>query len=125
MYTHNLIILSASCGKLNQLFTESMSELENKMLAIQNTSNINLTDILVHLGDKDLLVTNDNYIEEKCDYQIINKQGKILLTVNDDGSIINSLEQKEYLKEDECDIISDIYNIIRKCEHICIITDIA
>lgn len=120
--TQEMIHLAATRGKLNQLFTEMMSDIEQKFVTIQNVSDIKLNKILEQLDEKDLLVTNDDYINEKCDFQVLDSSGKILLTVNEDGSTVNDLSQDEYLEESACEYISEIFDRIMHSNHICMVT---
>ena len=121
--TQELIIKSAQRALLNNLFTETMSDLPQKIITIHDASQTNLTDILNQLEENEVLVTNDEYVIEKCDFQVINKQGRILLTVSEDGSTINDLDQVDYIDESTCELLSKIYDTIKHCDSICIVTD--
>ncbi len=121
-----LVLQSAKRELLNKLFTETMSDLPQKSITIQDTSQTNLADILDQIEDNDVLVTNDNYIEEGCDFKIITKTGKILVDINEDGTVINRLDQRDYVIDDSlCNILANIYDVIRHCDSICIVTDAA
>ena len=123
--TKELIIKSAQRVMLNRLFTETMSDINQKSITIQDTSQTNLADILNQLNDNEVLVTNDNYIEEKCDFQVITKYGKIILDVSEDGNTINSIDQKDYIEDSMCELLSNIYDTIKHCDSICIVTEAA
>lgn len=120
-----LIYKSAQRNILNRLFTETLSDIPQKVITIVDTDNINLANILAQLDDNDVLVTNDNYIQEACDYQVLDNKGKILLTVSNDGSVINDCHQQEYLDESLCDALSRLYDKIRYKNTICTITSAA
>ena len=117
-----LIQKSAARNILNKLITETLSDIPQKVITIENTYDIDLLKILSQLSDEEYLITNDNYIEEACDYQVLNNKGKILISINDDGSIINNFSQQEYLDNSICDQLATIYNILRKSNIIYTIT---
>lgn len=123
--TKELILMSAQRALLNNLFTETMSDLNQKKITIHDTSQTNLADILNQLEENDLLVTNDDYVIDKCDFQVINRQGKILLTINEDGSTINGLDQVDYIDDSTCEVLSRIYDGIKRCDSICVVTEAA
>lgn len=123
--TRELIIKSAQRAILHRLFSETMSDITQKSIAIHDASNTNLAELLEHLGENDVLVTNDNYVYEQCDYQVINKEGKIILTVNSDGTVINDLDQYEYLDDSTCELISRVYDNIKKSDNVYIVTEAA
>ena len=117
-----LIQKSAARNILNKLITETLSDIPQKVITIENISDIDLLKILSQLSDEEYLITNDNYIEEACDYQVLNNKGKILISINADGSIINNFSQQEYLDNSVCDQLATIYNILRKSNNIYTIT---
>lgn len=118
-----LIQKSAARNLLNRLFTETLSDMPQKVINIADTSNIDLSIILSQLDDEDVLITNDNYSQENCDYQVVTKRGKIILTINDDGSVINGYSQQEYLDDSLCEQLSRLYDTLRyNCTNICTIT---
>lgn len=118
-----LIQKSAARNILNRLFTETLSDIPQKVIVVKDTANIDLTKILSQLNDDDVLVTNDNYANESCDYQLLTNRGSVLLTINEDGSEINNYSQQEYLDDSLCEKLSKVYDTIRhKCTNICTIT---
>lgn len=120
-----LIFKSAQRNILNRLFTETLSDMPQKVITIVDTENIDLAGILAKLDKDDVLVTNDNYMQEACDYQVLTNNGKILLTISNDGSVINNYYQQEYLDESLCDALSELYDKIRHKNTIYTITSAA
>lgn len=108
-----LIQKSAAVNKLNRLFTEILSDMTQKTIVINDINDINMREILSHLDEDDVLVTNDNYIQELCDYQVINNRGKIMLTIDANSELINGCEQHDYLDESLCEQLSKTLDIMR------------
>ena len=121
--TSELIKISAKKGMLNSLFAAMMSDIPQKHVTILDASQTNLADILSKIDENDLLVTNDDYVNEKCDYQVITKIAKVILQVNEDGSTVNYLDQQEYLEDTQCEELSKIYDEIKHCCNICIVQE--
>ena len=122
----DFIQLSVKHGKLNQLFSELLSEIPKKIISIHEID-VNDPDavdkLYSRLDNDEILVTSDNYIDEPYDYQVLNHEGHFLLTVNEDGSIINNRDQAEYLDDSLCDNLASIYNKLHDMKTIYVVSD--
>ena len=43
----------------------------------------------------------------------------------EDGNTINSIDQKDYIEDSMCELLSNIYDTIKHCDSICIVTEAA
>ena len=118
-----LIYKSAQRNLLNKLFTETLSDMPQGEMEIDNIKNLDMSRILAQLSENEVLVTNDNYIQESCDYKLLNSKGAILLSISEDGNLINDRSQQEYLDDTLCQKLARLYEILRyKCTGIYRIT---
>ena len=115
----DLILMSIDRKQLSRLFAETMSDKTQKVLRISNDiTEIAMSDLVSNITPNDLLCTANDYDMTMCDFSIIDSNGKILFTSNEDGSTINNLHQEEFRKEDNLQELIEIYNRVRKAENI-------
>lgn len=113
--TNELIKLSISKQILNELFSETLSDLEQDYIYIDNPDKIDIEKCLSQLGDNDILITNDSYKVQKTDFMIMDASGDIILSVSPDGLRINDVDIEYYLEESALDKLSKIYDRLRRC----------
>jgi len=113
--TRELIELSIRKQLLNELFSETLSDLPQAVITINNADNIDL-DALVHkLSADDILITNDQYNTEKADFMVINSSGDVVLNVSPEGDRINNVTFDYYLEEDTAfDKLVRIYDTLKR-----------
>lgn len=113
--TRELIELSIRKQLLNELFSETLSDLPQAVITINNADNIDL-DALVHkLSADDILITNDQYNTEKADFMVINSSGDVVLNVSPEGDRINNVTFDYYLEEDTAfDKLVHIYDTLKR-----------
>lgn len=120
MYTAESIQQLAKTNKLiDELIKILLSKTQDKLVIYESS---NLSKLIKQLTDDDVLVTNDNYDTDKCDFKVIVNRYILddrywLFDVNSDGSELNNFELTEYYNDiDLCENIAKRFNIfISEC----------
>ena len=102
MYTAENIQQLAKTNKLiDELIKILLSKTQDKLVIYESS---NLSMLIKQLTDDDVLVTNDSYDTDKCDFKVIVNRYILddrywLFDVNSDGSELNNFELTEYCND--------------------------
>ena len=78
-------------NNLAQELTLMLSKLDNQVITMRNISSPDWSEIIEPISEDDVLVTNDNYQDECCDYHAIciDKDGKpsVVFSIDEQGLV--------------------------------------
>lgn len=110
-----LIIDSIKYRLLNELFSETLSDLPQRSLIIRSESELQPHELARKISGSDIIVTNSTYAKDMVDFQVIDSSGEVILTVSPDGQYINHISQETYAEnEDELEKLFRLYE--RLCD---------
>ena len=121
MYNAQQIQELANENKLILEIVKVLSSKAQKNLVVHNDSSP--LDIAMSLSDNDVLISNNNYQSECCDFYVMVNRYRFdnrywLINVDENGQFINKYEITEYMTDlDICDKLAQRLNaIIQQCE---------
>lgn len=108
---------------LSELFSEMLAELRQLTLFVANEDEIDPIKLIKRLASDDLLITNENYVVEQRDYQVLDFFADIVLTVSADGRLINGKDADYYLdNEVVLQRLINLYTRLSKCDTVYIVS---
>ena len=93
-------------NNLAKELTELLARLDNQVITMRNITSPDWSEIISPMSDYDVLVTNDNYQDECCNYQAIclDNQGQptVIFSIDESGFVTyrgRELEAPETIEE--------------------------
>lgn len=90
-----------SNNKVIVAFIQMLEKSHPEDKIISHTNSADLDAITAQMEDSDILITNNNWREDKCDFQIYDKSTKLLLWVDEEGNTLNDFTENELLENTE------------------------
>ena len=113
----DLVIRSIKCQALNELLSETISDLHQKVITLKSEKDFDLLKLVKRLVDGELLISDTNYSKNKRDFSVIDASGEVILTISPDGQSINNRGQEYFLEDpNEMKRFLDLYNTIEHAD---------
>ena len=116
MNIQDVITLSIKSEKspLNEFFACAIGDRPQGTIILPSSQGIDLANIVKNLGPEDLLISNAKYLEENCDFYLIDNNKRVVLNVSEDGQQINRHSFDYYLDPYELNKLLQIFYKIQE-----------